>query len=273
MGLLDFIPVIGPALDAAASLVNAKQAKENYATRYQVQVADMRKAGLNPALAYGQSPGPGPTTQPLPEDLGSNTMRAIGTASAASAQRAQAENTAAQTDLLKAQRNDIIAGTALKNVLTRAQIGSVLAGTQLTTAQTATEQARPILLNLDAQLRGQDIVYARATNAVKAKMLQEQAQNYPAFQKLDLTKQEIENFLLEQQKPEAKAGAAYYSGAGQYTPYVNTALDVLKGIVGAINPVAGMFAGNSAATPMRTIPAPPATFPRQPPFPQLPKMR
>lgn len=39
---------------------------QQYATRYQTQVKDMKKAGLNPMLAAGASPGSAPTGQAAP---------------------------------------------------------------------------------------------------------------------------------------------------------------------------------------------------------------
>jgi len=47
--------------DTAAS--NNAWSAEQYATRYQTQVKDLQAAGLNPMLAYNQSPGSAPTAQ------------------------------------------------------------------------------------------------------------------------------------------------------------------------------------------------------------------
>jgi len=47
--------------DVAAS--NNQWSAEQYAKRYQTQVADIKAAGLNPMLAYSQSPGTAPSAQ------------------------------------------------------------------------------------------------------------------------------------------------------------------------------------------------------------------
>lgn len=63
----------GGTMDAASAWYNNRMAEkrqheaqdfsaEQYAKRYQTQVADLKAAGLNPMMAYGQSPGSAPTS-------------------------------------------------------------------------------------------------------------------------------------------------------------------------------------------------------------------
>lgn len=64
VGLLNFIGAQSTNeanRDIAAA--NNQWSAQQYATRYQTQVKDLQAAGLNPALAYGASPGQAPTAQ------------------------------------------------------------------------------------------------------------------------------------------------------------------------------------------------------------------
>lgn len=79
---------------------------QQYATRYQTTVEDMKKAGLNPMLAYSQGAGSAPSSSAVSSqmpDVGSSVTHG----SLASAQRANIEadtaNKAAQADLWMAQ--------------------------------------------------------------------------------------------------------------------------------------------------------------------------
>lgn len=129
--------LVGGAIGAVGNLIsghsNAKQAERLYKHRYQWEVGDLRKAGLNPALAYGHN-APTPQTQPL-EPLGDSFTKGA----QASAQRGQAnaarQLTEAQTNLLRAQTADLIEGTKLKNQLTRANIDYTGSRTGLTKEQ------------------------------------------------------------------------------------------------------------------------------------------
>lgn len=93
---------------ASARQDSAQQfSSEQYATRYQTSVADMKAAGLNPMLAYGGLSGSSPTSSAASSagtpDLGQAYMQSkMNTAQVANIQ-ADTENKKASADLIEAQ--------------------------------------------------------------------------------------------------------------------------------------------------------------------------
>ena len=93
------------ANESAVDIMNAQNAfsAEQFAKRYQVTVDDMKKAGLNPMLAYGQGGGSPPSAVGLAQQTnpyqraGDYAQRALGAA-----------NTAMQNELLNAQTTESI---------------------------------------------------------------------------------------------------------------------------------------------------------------------
>lgn len=89
--------------------------QQMYATRYQTQVKDLQAAGLNPMLAYGQSPGSGPQMSPAQTPVSKNLGQSINETRIASAQEAKihAETANTRIDTInKAMQPEILAGTA-----------------------------------------------------------------------------------------------------------------------------------------------------------------
>lgn len=243
MGLLDALPVIGPILDSAAGVASAVQARSAFKHRYQDTVADMKKAGLNPALAYGQGGG-NPQTSDLPQ-VGDSLTRATQGAASASAARAQAGKTEAETELLRAQTQDIIANLRLRNgllgadtflrgkqgELTGAQIG-------LTGAQTQAAGAQAFLTTEQANLA--QLQFKQGAAAFDSDLAARLARNgadlfAPDTAAARLRGQQLENQLKALSVPEAQAMAEYYSGVGKYTPYANQILSILKGLIPGAN--------------------------------------
>lgn len=91
--------LITTGANIAGGLFSQSSARSAYQHRYQDTVKDLRKAGLNPALAYGQNPGGGAQTHNF-GDVGSQATSALQA-------REQARLTAAQADLLEAQTKDL----------------------------------------------------------------------------------------------------------------------------------------------------------------------
>lgn len=84
------------SVDQAAS--NNAWSAQQYATRYQTQVNDLKAAGLNPMLAYSQSPGSAPTAQAVqfqnPMSSAADAMRSVASSaqSVSSAHQADAQS-------------------------------------------------------------------------------------------------------------------------------------------------------------------------------------
>lgn len=83
---------------------------DQYAKRYQTQVADLKAAGLNPMLAYSQGPGPAPSSS-----AASAQSHDVGAAHLQSQMNtAQVANVQADTTNKEASTANIAADTALK---------------------------------------------------------------------------------------------------------------------------------------------------------------
>lgn len=220
MGPLDLIPVIGgvasAALDASSGVTSARMAREAYRSRYQDTVRDMRRAGLNPALAYGQGGGPGASGQSIPE-LGSSFARGASAAANAKQSIASADLTGAQAALLKAQAADLVDQVDLRNNLLRRESG-------LTAAKTTTERQRRQSIAIQNTIERRRNALEGATYSARLDMIYNDLQR----SNISVTRAEIEKELLRLQQPEARAQAQFFEGAGKYSPYLNSALDVVR---------------------------------------------
>lgn len=141
------------------SQANNEWSAQQYATRYQTTVSDLKAAGLNPMLAYGQGPGTAPTAQataPMQNSLGS-AVEGFNKTRATSAQ------SALQTE-------------QLKQVDSQTQLNSAQATKAHEEAKVAMEQAEN--LKVDRLKRTEEIPLVKqqtATTADQAKAYQGQA--------------------------------------------------------------------------------------------------
>ena len=160
---------IGGGIDTNAQNRNSAESAQafsasQYATRYQTQVADMKAAGLNPMLAYQQSPGSSPTGVTYraenPYSDTSKHVSNIASAGQADAASKQAVATVARIGQeitnLKTDNEKGIAvirnlGEEFQNLMKQGwnltEVGNQLrASVSLMRAQTTSEQFRPALI-------------------------------------------------------------------------------------------------------------------------------
>ena len=162
--LIDWIAAaIGAATSIAGGLFGSSRQRseterardwnaQQYAQRYQVTMADMRRAGLNPMLAYSQGPGTAPTSQPADQSAISSGFSSAGQLMAqANIRNAQAGQARTQAAVNKASAKQIAMDTRLKS----AQIDKVH-------AETATEFQRAIQSGAAAELDYQKIRQSKA---------------------------------------------------------------------------------------------------------------
>lgn len=180
---------------------NARQSERNYKHRYQWEVQDLKKAGLNPSLAYGHN-APIPATQPL-EPLGDSAVRGASSAAQASQATAQKDLLKAQTHLLQAQTADLIDQVKLRN----ANIATDTALKGVTGGKTQREWE---LVNETVKKLRLDNEFTRRTLGERVTRVQMELKKLG----LEMTGQEIANFLAEMDKPRAKAEAKFYNTTG-----------------------------------------------------------
>jgi len=213
-------------LDFGSGVTSAAMSRNAYRHRYQDTVQDLRKAGLNPALAYGQGGGGGAQNQEIPR-LGESVTRGIQTAASARQAAASADLTAAQSTLLKLQSADLVDQVKIRNQLLQAEIGLTGQRTGLTAQQIQTETQRTKELTALVEQAVNQKDFLNRTYQDRVLLIEQQVKAAG----LDITRKEIENELARLSQPEARASAAFYEGAGRYSPYVNSALDIVKALM------------------------------------------
>lgn len=210
----------GPILGAGASIIgqeranaaNAEQARLNREfqermsnTQYQRGVADMKAAGLNPALAYQQGGASSPSGSSAPPMQ--NSLSGLGTTA----------QSLIQTATSLAQIDNIRADTDKKNVES-----NVLQ--QMTRYELPNLEARTLLLN--EQRTG-----VEQENKIRAQTLLDQVRKAAAESDLATLKvktEELNQLLTRLGIPAARAESQFYEGLGKYMPYIGGAKQLIE---------------------------------------------
>lgn len=214
MSLLSFLPIIGPALDAASGLTSALMARHQAQNAVQTRVDDLRKAGLNPALAYDQ--GGAQVAQTALPPVGESVTRAVSTAADTKARQADAWLKQEQGAMIEAQRHqlnissaDMLLGLKAKNQLLETGTGLNIANTGL--AQQKTTQTQQGVAMTDA-------VWDTLIKQFEADLLSTRASTDATSARAALDKLA---------RPGAEKEAAAMRGwLGTARPYISTASDV-----------------------------------------------
>lgn len=209
--------LVGGGLAIAGNLLsgsaNAKQAERNYKHRYQWEVQDLKKAGLNPSLAYGHN-APIPPVQPL-EPLGDSAVKGAQAASSARQSQLQADLIKEQTNLLRAQSADLIEGIKLKNALMFTQTQQAGASAALTIKQQEALELTLKSLELDNKFK-------EGTLADRIALIQAELKK----KGIEMDYLQIQKALGELTKPRLESEAEFFKtlgGAG-----TNNALQLLR---------------------------------------------
>lgn len=223
-GVLDWIggagiPIVSGVADAIAGNANAKAARDAFKSRYQDTVRDMRKAGLNPALAYGQGGG-SPQTHDLPLP-GEQVAKAGQMFSAAGQARANRDLTKAQTELLLAQKADLIDQIRLRNA-------QIFTETATSGAQGGLAMKQQQQVEMAIQNMRYDQMYQKATLEDRVKMVRQELTR----KGIDIDAGRIQNILNRLDIPRRKSEANFYGGIGKGSPYLNSAAQLLSIIRG-----------------------------------------
>nr|QJB19481.1 MAG: DNA pilot protein [Microvirus sp.] len=211
-----------------ANSSNAQQAQINRdfqermsSTSYQRGVEDMKKAGLNPMLAYSQggasTPG-GSVSSPMINKVGagvSSGQQAMSTMSQLQMNQAQIESVRAATDKVRAETLD----QKIYNAKALAEIDRLDSETDLAVSR------RPGV-RFDNQRKREQVTGAELANMAHRLKLDLDTRSFSA----DVAKRKAESTLSELDIPAAKAAAKIYSpeAMGDAPAYIKHLLPLLQ---------------------------------------------
>lgn len=226
--------LIGKKGQEETNAANAQQVQAQMAfqermrsTQYQTAVDDMRKAGLNPALAYQQGGAGTPTgasatmqnsAASLGQGVSAGASSGVTTALAAAQTAANVKLTTAQAEKASAEAS-----------LTRSEVGArgLGPGTQTANYYQAAQIAKWKAETLNLNLTEKQFDNLVAQTAAQLNLTTTSAKEAEARTR-----------LFQLNVPEAEAKANFFKGPGKYSPYLNTARDVLDILNDAVNPFA-----------------------------------
>lgn len=166
---------------------------QQYATRYQTQTEDMKKAGINPMLSVSQGPGSSP--QGAVATPG-NHFSQVAT------QSAQIENIKAQTELASAQaakaRTEASVAASFAHPQAEANVNQTLAQTGLTANQTAQvkEQTQNTIAELQ-NIKDENLKIRRAAELLYQQANLASQQQLSEAQKFNLLKAQTQHVVAQ----------------------------------------------------------------------------
>lgn len=140
--------LIGRSGQSSANETNLRIARDQMrfqermsSTAYQRAVADMRSAGLNPALAYQQGGASSPAgASTRVENAGAPLAHGVSSAGSAVAQAASVQQARAQTDNINAQTEQLRLESAARVLRLQEEVANLRARTSLSSAQQANQE-------------------------------------------------------------------------------------------------------------------------------------
>lgn len=210
--------------NADIAAANNEWSAAQYASRYQTMTKDLQAAGLNPMLAYSQSPGSAPSAQAVTfQNPMHSAVEAYHKSSERDVMGAQIENLKADVHLKAAQADAAEAQARQSNAQATATTLGTLnqsSSNALTKAQTASTYSQIEVNKATLPKIAQEIV----TGGAQAGFYRAAARN--AVANSAITEQDLQRAINEAEMQK--------SAYGKIRPYARDAVGAIGGIKGAI---------------------------------------